>query len=110
MTYYEEDKPTEEDWIERIKTSIENDKSAYTTPLPPPLVRTHEQERHEELMEMLGGIFVQLSRVYDTLMFVVSPEHQKVIDEMHRRGELFASPPTLVEKAWGEDEAVSDKD
>jgi hypothetical protein len=96
MTYYEEDTPTEEEWIERIKQAVENEKPQYVPSV------NDSQARHEELMEMLGGIFVQLSRVYDALMFVVSPEHQKVLDDMHSKGELFASPPSLVEKAWGD--------
>jgi hypothetical protein len=75
-----------------------------------PVPKDKSQERHEELMEMLGGIFVQVSRMYDALMFLVTPEQQKTIDDLHSRGELFASPPSLKEKAWGEDEAVSDQD
>lgn len=100
MTYYEEDRPTEEEWVERIKKSIENEKP---TILP---TVDNSQERHEELMEMLGGIFVQLSRIYDVL--ITDSPNQSELDNQHSRGELFASPPTLVEKAWGED--VQDKD
>jgi hypothetical protein len=94
MTYYEEDA---EEWIERVKKSVENEKPMYI-----PVPKDMSQERHEELMEMLGGIFVQLSRVYDVLMFLVTPEQQKTIDDLHSAGELFASPPILKEKAWGD--------
>ena len=74
MTYYDEDNP------EKIPTGLLS------------------KEKHEELMEMLGGIFVQLSRIYDVL--ITDSPNQESLDSKHEAGELFASPPTLIEKAW----------
>ena len=106
MTYYEEDNPdiesTENEGL-RVDTEVKRLKKQADE------FFNRRDTQHEELMEMLGGIFVQLSRVYDTLMFVVTPEHQKVLDDMHSRGELFGSPPTLVKEAWG-DETIQDND
>lgn len=59
-----------------------------------------EQERHDELMEMLGGIFVQLSRIYDVLL--IESDNGKELDDMHKRGDLFGSTPMLREDAWNE--------
>ena len=74
MTYYDEDHP------EKIPAE------------------SPENIRHQELMEMLGGIFVQLSRIYDVL--ITDSPNQESLDSKHEAGELFASPPTLIEKAW----------
>jgi hypothetical protein len=61
-----------------------------------------EHIRHEEMMEMLGGIFVQLSRIYDVLMLGLpgASVSRKEVDSVHEAGELYGSPPTLKENAW----------
>jgi hypothetical protein len=91
MTYYEEDA---EDWIERVKTAVDNEKPMY---IP---AKDKSQERHTELMEMLGAIFVQLSRVYDVLL--INSEYRESLNTKHAEGELFAPPPNLKEEAWNE--------
>lgn len=55
---------------------------------------------HKEMMEMLGAIFVQLSRVYDVLMLNLSEYQRDQLDTMHQSGELMGSPPILKEDAW----------
>lgn len=60
------------------------------------------QQNHEELMEMLGGIFVQVSRMYDALVIALPPEAQEEILQAHESGGLLGDPPTLREDAWDE--------
>jgi hypothetical protein len=82
MTYYEEDSPEFEEWKSGIIKNIESDNN------------------HKEMMEMLGGIFVQLSRIYDVL--ITDSPNQADLDDRHSAGGLFASPPTLEKDAWNE--------
>ncbi len=84
MTYYEEDTPEKSDPVKDF------------------LDKTPEEVRHEEMMEMLGGIFVQLSRIYDVLMIglpgpVVSRDE---VDQVHTNGDIYGSPPALSKDAW----------
>lgn len=61
-----------------------------------------EKTEHEELMEMLGGLFIQTSRVYDVLMAMLPQTLEEELDEVHSAGRLAFSPPTLLEKGWDE--------
>jgi hypothetical protein len=51
-------------------------------------------------MEMLGGIFVQLSRVYDTQMMLLSEDNRNFLINLHNEGGLAGDPPLLREDAW----------
>lgn len=62
--------------------------------------QTDPGENHKELMEMLGGIFIQQSRIYDVLMAMLPQALEEELDELHTAGRLMFSPPTLLEKAW----------
>jgi hypothetical protein len=55
-------------------------------------------DNHAELMEMLGGIFVQLSRIYDVLL--IESSNRDIISTRHEEGGLIAPPPILREDAW----------
>lgn len=57
---------------------------------------------HKELMEMLGGIFIQVSRMYDTLLLLIDKDEMEELDKEHSTGGLLASPPILREDAWDE--------
>jgi hypothetical protein len=97
MTYYDEDNPEIDDIVEKVFGEQVEDH------------RSHEQKRndeavarHEEMMEMLGGIFVQLSRIYDVLMLgLPGPVVQRdEVDQVHTNGDVYGSPPTLSKDAW----------
>jgi hypothetical protein len=66
------------------------------------LEQTDPGENHKELMEMLGGIFIQQSRIYDCLMAMVPDKYRQELDETHENGGLMASPPALREDGWDE--------
>ena len=55
---------------------------------------------HTEMMEMLGGIFVQVSRLYDVMMMTLPVDMRTDILEAHSRGHLLGDPPSLTEDAW----------
>lgn len=64
----------------------------------PEIREAKPQTDHEELMEMLGGMFVQLSRIYDVLL--LEANNGQEIDEVHKEGNLYGSAPQLREDAW----------
>jgi len=124
MSYYEEDLPdVSENEVERDKTPDDPDKELipegmehvkaspneslfYGTPenlVPATVEQTDPGSNHTEMMEMLGGIFVQLSRIYDVLMMGVPAATRDMLDEMHGDGGLMASPPVLREDAWSDE-------
>jgi len=87
-----------------VKRKLKTDK-----PIEPTIEQTDASqaegqpgENHKELMEMLGGIFVQQSRIYDCLMAIVPNKYRAELDDIHENGGLMASPPLLREDAWGE--------
>ena len=57
-------------------------------------------EQHEEMMEMLGGMFVQLSRIYDVLMLTLPDEIRRELSAEHEKGKLIGDAPALAEDAW----------
>jgi hypothetical protein len=59
-----------------------------------------DKQRHDELMEMLGGIFIQVSRMYDALIIALPPSAREEILEAHESGGLLGDPPALREDAW----------
>lgn len=57
-------------------------------------------ERLEELLaeqnELLGGIFVQLSRILDTLYVMSGEQNSSRLDTLHRAGGILSSEPLLI--------------
>lgn len=107
MTYYEEDTPIEsaenegmppetlDDIVEKVFGEQVEDN------------RSHEQrrndeavERHKEMMEMLGGIFIQLSRIYDATMMGLDKSVRENVENYHSQGRLMGDPPVLEKDAW----------
>lgn len=80
-------------------------------PEPRPMKRAETTlQRHEELMEMLGAIFVQLSRIYDASMISLSVVNNDVAEQVadkHEAGKLFGSAPVLLEDAWSDNDPNS---
>lgn len=66
--------------------------------------QTDPGENHKELMEMLGGLFIQTSRIYDVLMAMLPDEVESELDKVHESGRLMFSPPTLLENGWDADD------
>lgn len=102
MTYYEEDNPeiesaenegmpphVDDEEILKMLTEVDNQKPADPS-----------AQRHEEMMEMLGGIFIQLSRMYDVLMLSLSDTDRATAEMYHSQGKLLGDPPILKEDAW----------
>lgn len=98
MTYYEEDRPDESEKTEHHP--------AYTTEelnrrmMEESVYKSPEELRHEEMMEMLGGIFIQMSRVYDALMMLLEEDDMNAVADQHKNGKLLGDPPVLREDAW----------
>ena len=82
----------ESDWIERVKKSVDSQNPTY--------LADKAEERHKELMEMLGGVFVQVSRMYDALVIALPDDKQQELLDAHETGGLLGDPPTLREDAW----------
>jgi hypothetical protein len=104
MSYYEEDLP------DVSENEREEEQSPDHSLIPEgmhhvkaTLEQTSPGTNHTEMMEMLGGIFVQLSRIYDVLMMGVPSATRDMLDEMHGEGGLMASPPVLREDAWSDE-------
>lgn len=106
MTYYEEDNPEiesaeNEDTLSPEEQFIKNIEKAAAEQRPMLMPQAvNDQERHEEMMEMLGGIFVQVSRMYDVLMMIAENSSRVVLEESHSQGKLLGDPPALREDAW----------
>lgn len=119
MTYYEEDTPdVSENEVERAENegmpgnpdwpsgvNYAEDRSGIPIAsevkrISATLEQTDPGSNHTEMMEMLGAMFVQLSRIYDVLMMTLPEGKMRSIDEVHESGGLAASPPILREDAW----------
>jgi UDP-N-acetyl-D-mannosaminuronate dehydrogenase len=105
LTYYEEDNPeiesAENEDIspeEQLIRDIEK-AAAEQRPMLMPHV-DKDAERHEEMMEMLGGIFIQMSRLYDAVMLSLDHDMMKLAESYHSKGKLLSDPPILEEDAW----------
>jgi hypothetical protein len=89
-----------------MTNNIEPDEAAAENEGMPPRTISYTVEQidpgdnHKELMEMLGGIFVQLSRVYDTQMMLLSEDNRNFLINLHNEGGLAGDPPLLREDAW----------
>jgi hypothetical protein len=59
-----------------------------------------EPSNHTEMMEMLGGLFVQICRMYDVLMYALPEKDRLFIEGYHSKGKLLGDPPSLTEDAW----------
>jgi hypothetical protein len=104
MTYYEEDQPPiesekehklspEEEFIKYVKNAVVEQ--------PPMIMPVYKDaERHQELMEMLGGIFIQMSRLYDAVMLTLDDVDRERVESYHSQGKLLGDPPVLEEDAW----------
>jgi hypothetical protein len=107
MTYYEEDLPdVSENEVERAENEGMPDHSLIPEGMhhiKATVENIDPGTNHIEMMEMLGGIFVQLSRIYDVLMMGVPSATRDMLDEMHGEGGLMASPPVLREDAWSDE-------
>lgn len=103
MTYYEEDTPElsveKEDPHPEDKEILEALAEAAKQPQPI-LAIDKAADRHQEMMEMLGGIFIQMSRVYDAVMISLDEDDRKFVESYHSRGKLLGDPPILEEDAW----------
>jgi len=69
--------------------------------IEPSVEQTSPGTNHEEMMEMLGGIFVQVSRLYDVMMMTIPVDLRTDILDAHAKGHLLGDPPSLAEDGWG---------
>lgn len=62
--------------------------------------QTDSGANHQEMMEMLGGIFIQVSRIYDVLMMALPTSDRRLLSEEHEQGKFVGDVPSMVEDAW----------
>jgi hypothetical protein len=109
LTYYEEDQPTEQEWRDKIVRSLDKDLIPEGMEhIKASVEQIDPGESHKELMEMLGAIFVQLSRIYDVL--ITDSPAGDALDAQHSKGRLFASAPILLEEAWNDQKDQDQKE
>lgn len=63
---------------------------------------TDNNEEESSLLELVGAIFVQVSRAYDVLVMLLPPETRAVVLNAHESGRLLGDPPILLKEAWDE--------